>query len=343
MQAKKKAKRAETRGRILQEIVDSERLYLDNMRLVVEIYIKPLEGLLKKSDCITSAELMAIFSNLQSICELNTDLLQSLESRKEDESLGKIFMDIAPVLKFYSVYVNNYDLSLTTLAACRAREDFETFLKRCQEDERLKAGDISSYLIQPVQRIPRYELLLRDLIKNTEKDHPDLENLEAAIGQIALIAQKVNESKSRQEKMSKVLEVQVRFAAKPVFESFVAPHRHFIRQDKLTKKPSSFKAGGDRRRHFFLFNDIIIYAKRSKVTDKYEFKGRIELGQSTIKAGKDSDECLFEIMSPQGTFRIIAPDTATRDVWITDVGKAIENLQTSLLSTMDRPASQHIS
>jgi hypothetical protein len=30
----------------------------------------------------------------------------------------------------------------------------------------------------PVQRIPRYQLLLRDLLKHTEKDHNDYESLQ---------------------------------------------------------------------------------------------------------------------------------------------------------------------
>ncbi len=36
--------------------------------------------------------------------------------------------------------------------------------------------NFESLLITPVQRIPRYNLLLQDLIKNTSKDHPDYGN-----------------------------------------------------------------------------------------------------------------------------------------------------------------------
>jgi len=34
--------------------------------------------------------------------------------------------------------------------------------------------ELSSLLIQPIQRIPRYALLLKDLISNTSSEHPDL-------------------------------------------------------------------------------------------------------------------------------------------------------------------------
>jgi hypothetical protein len=43
---------------------------------------------------------------------------------------------------------------------------------------KLENKDIFAYLIMPVQRIPRYQLLLRDLLKHTEKDHNDYESLQ---------------------------------------------------------------------------------------------------------------------------------------------------------------------
>jgi hypothetical protein len=43
---------------------------------------------------------------------------------------------------------------------------------------KLENKDIFAYLIMPVQRIPRYQLLLRDLLKHTEKDHNDFESLQ---------------------------------------------------------------------------------------------------------------------------------------------------------------------
>jgi len=33
------------------------------------------------------------------------------------------------------------------------------------------------YLIMPIQRIPRYRLLLQELLRNTDCDHPDFENV----------------------------------------------------------------------------------------------------------------------------------------------------------------------
>ena len=55
---------------------------------------------------------------------------------------------------------------------------FASYVRRW-EQEVVKRDMIPllSYLILPVQRIPRYNMLLRDLVKQTEESHPDYENL----------------------------------------------------------------------------------------------------------------------------------------------------------------------
>lgn len=70
-----------------------------------------------------------------------------------------------------------------------------------------------SYLIMPVQRIPRYVLLLRELKRNTPDDDPEFSTIVDALGKIELIGAHVNEHKRLVETMSKLLEVQVGMAA----------------------------------------------------------------------------------------------------------------------------------
>jgi hypothetical protein len=41
----------------------------------------------------------------------------------------------------------------------------------------MKGMDLQSILIKPIQRLPKYVLLLKDLYKHTEKSHIDYENI----------------------------------------------------------------------------------------------------------------------------------------------------------------------
>lgn len=49
-------------------------------------------------------------------------------------------------------------------------------------------------MIKPVQRIPRYVLFMKDLLKHTSPAHPDHAPLQQALGELTMLAEKVNES-----------------------------------------------------------------------------------------------------------------------------------------------------
>ncbi len=68
-------------------------------------------------------------------------------------------------------YVNNYDTAIKTISVelkCNAR--FKTYYDEMRETPECRKNDLKAFLIQPVQRIPRYELLLRELIRKTPPD-----------------------------------------------------------------------------------------------------------------------------------------------------------------------------
>jgi hypothetical protein len=89
----------------------------------------------------------------------------------------------------YTLYASNYQSALDALAECRENSTFFVAL----EQLRAAAGnDIEAFLIMPIQRIPRYELLLRDLLKCTTDDHPDYHNINEALKNMKQIAEHVN-------------------------------------------------------------------------------------------------------------------------------------------------------
>jgi hypothetical protein len=50
-------------------------------------------------------------------------------------------------------------------------------MKQIKSSNILKGSDLVSFLVKPVQRLPKYVLLYKDLLKHTDKDHPDYENI----------------------------------------------------------------------------------------------------------------------------------------------------------------------
>lgn len=73
---------------------------------------------------------------------------------------------------------------------------------------------MDSFLIQPVQRIPRYKLLLSDILKNTPKEHVDYNMLQKALDEVSTIAQFVNESKRKNENSQILIHLAKKFKDK---------------------------------------------------------------------------------------------------------------------------------
>src|SRR5690242_13778022 len=104
----------------------------------------------------------------------------------------------------YSIYVRNFNSALAVIdVQLRESPAFSAFLrvtnhfllrvhfsfhatKLCFNfQDVIKTGQckgltLQAYLIMPVQRIPRYKLLLEDLLKKTEETHPDYLNIKKA-------------------------------------------------------------------------------------------------------------------------------------------------------------------
>lgn len=72
-----------------------------------------------------------------------------------------------------------------------------------QQRARDSAGKLSldDLLIKPVQRIPRYVLFVKDLLKHTNHTHPDHTLLQQALGELTMLAESVNESERERERL----------------------------------------------------------------------------------------------------------------------------------------------
>lgn len=70
-----------------------------------------------------------------------------------------------------------------------------------ESDPACSGQNLSSFLITPVQRLPRYCLLLEELSKTCEKEGIECESVRAALQQIRAASTEVNESKRDAEEV----------------------------------------------------------------------------------------------------------------------------------------------
>ncbi|KAF5377687.1 hypothetical protein D9615_005237 [Tricholomella constricta] len=113
------------------------------------------------------------------------------------------------------------------------RRRIKSYLKRCRMNPRHSQLNLEGYLLLPVQRIPRYRLLLEELLRSTPPTYEFMDDpLERALAEISSLANNMNEGKRESESRRKLVQWQARIRGK--FPSpLVQPHRRLIMDGPL--------------------------------------------------------------------------------------------------------------
>eukprot|EP01104_Vermistella_antarctica_P010363 TRINITY_DN2761_c0_g1_i2.p1 TRINITY_DN2761_c0_g1~~TRINITY_DN2761_c0_g1_i2.p1 ORF type:complete len:322 (+),score=64.02 TRINITY_DN2761_c0_g1_i2:60-1025(+) len=153
---------------------------------------------------------------------------------RQDADLGtemaNVFLATAGQIALYSDYVNHYNAFLLAIDAVAAEsEEFIYLLKQCKN--RAFGLDANSFLIMPIQRVPRYVILLRELLKKTDESSDSHAIITAALASIAEVADKVNHKQRQHERLAKLMELTRRIEG--LKYPLVMPHRRFVKESDM--------------------------------------------------------------------------------------------------------------
>ena len=98
---------------------------------------------------------------------------------------------------FNNVLINRYEFySAVQRSFVRILDDeaFRSLREKWSNHPRCNMLDIESFLIQPIQRLPRYSLLIRDILKSTPRKHRDFKILARAQGEMEMLLSYIDES-----------------------------------------------------------------------------------------------------------------------------------------------------
>ncbi|OSD03495.1 hypothetical protein PYCCODRAFT_1365834 [Trametes coccinea BRFM310] len=113
------------------------------------------------------------------------------------------------------------------------RKRIKAYLKRCRMNPRHSQLNLEGYLLLPVQRIPRYRLLLEELVRSSPPMYEYMDDpIDRALTEIASLATNMNEGKREAESRRRLVQWQARIRGK--FPSpLVQPHRRLIMDGPL--------------------------------------------------------------------------------------------------------------
>lgn len=174
-------KKLQKRTNILHEIKITEQQFLDDIFQIVSFW----EFNIKVKNLMNDLERDFIFRDFDIIQKNHNNFLSAFceaERNNFSTNAGQLFLENKQILKALIDYIHKYPSINELFEIKKANKGFNAALMELQQEN--DGRDILSYLITPVQRLPRYLLFLNELIKVTPYFHPDLFFLQKAINVI---------------------------------------------------------------------------------------------------------------------------------------------------------------
>ena len=110
------------------------------------------------------------------------DRLDTWAKSPANQIIGDIMERHAHFIKAYTPFISNFDNSLKLLdELSKKNNNFAQFLAAFNSLPKCGSLPVSAHLLDVVQRIPRYKLLLEQYIKHLPEDSNDRDNSEKAL------------------------------------------------------------------------------------------------------------------------------------------------------------------
>ncbi|TKC34797.1 hypothetical protein EI555_003991 [Monodon monoceros] len=309
---------------IAQELLHTEETYVKRLHLLDQVFCTRLMEAGIPSEVTTG-----IFSNISSIyCFHGKFLLPELQTRIMNEwdtnpRLGDILQKLAPFLKMYGEYVKNFDRAVELVSTWTQRSPvFKDIVQGIQKQEMCGNLTLQHHMLEPVQRVPRYELLLKDYLKRLPEDAPDWKDAERSLELISTAANHSNAAIRKMEKMHKLLEVYERLGGE---EDIVNPANELIKEGHIQKL--SAKNGTTQDRHLFLFNSMILYCvpKLRLMGQKFSVREKMDISDLQVQdVVKSNAAYTFIITGKKRSLELQTRTEEEKKEWIQVIEATIE-------------------
>uniref|UniRef100_A0A8C3NVJ4 DH domain-containing protein n=1 Tax=Cyanoderma ruficeps TaxID=181631 RepID=A0A8C3NVJ4_9PASS len=164
--------------KIALELLETEQAYVNRLHLLDQVFYTELMKEAKTGKTVPEEVVKMIFSNISSIYQFHAEFfLPELRKRMEDWNrnprIGDVIQKLAPFLKMYGEYVKNFDKAVELITAWSEKSPpFQELIADIQKRKVCANLTLQHHMLEPVQRIPRYELLLKDYVRKLPPHSP---------------------------------------------------------------------------------------------------------------------------------------------------------------------------
>ena len=304
---------------ILDELVHTERTYVEGLQRCWLRFCKPLiedfrNGSFKLGSEVlglvnngNSASILVFLANVKQILLLHKLILGDLRELQVT-SVASVFIKYGKLLKLYSEYAGSYSFSAEAFAAQASTS--RSFRRFMGED----LASFQSLLISPIQRCPRYALMIKELLKWTDSSAGERNALVEALNIVEDINLFMNEHIRLRENLLTMFELETSWGA-------VVAGKTFVHQGDLLK--ISRKKNIEYR--FLLFTDCMMYGKKN-VESLFRFNHHrtIPLSECSVESSISEDDDGFVVHAKEKSFKVVAASNSAKHEWLSFLEAALE-------------------
>ncbi|KAG5846425.1 hypothetical protein ANANG_G00114830 [Anguilla anguilla] len=249
--------------RVVQEILDTERTYVQDLRSIVQDYLDCISNQSRLS--LGAEDRGSLFGNIRDIYNFNSELLQDLERCNADPvAIAECFVAKSEDFHIYTQYCTNYPRSVAVLTECMRNKALAKFFRERQESLQ-HSLPLGSYLLKPVQRILKYHLLLHEIANHLEKGTETYDVVLEAIDTMQRVAWQINDMKRKHEHAVRLQEIQSQLT------NWKGPD--LISYGELVLEGTFRIQRAKNERTLFLFDRLLLVTKKREET--YTYKAHI--------------------------------------------------------------------
>nr|XP_057915797.1 spermatogenesis-associated protein 13 isoform X2 [Doryrhamphus excisus] len=283
--------RQQMRTNVVQEIMNTERIYIKHLKDICEGYIRQCR---KHPDMFTELQLRTIFSNIEDIYRFQRQFLRDLERKYNKEQphlseIGSCFLMQGEGFSIYSEYCNTHPAACGELQRLMKSGRYKHFFEACRLLQQMIDISIAGFLLTPVQKICKYPLQLGELLKYTPKDHSDYGGVGDAYEAMKNVASLINERKRKLESVDAIAHWKVSILHWEGPDVLVRSSE-LIHSGELTRV---LRQGKMQQRSFFLFDHQLVFCKKDVLRrDLLHYRGRLDMDHTEVvdvPDGRDAD------------------------------------------------------
>ncbi|XP_035392161.1 kalirin isoform X1 [Electrophorus electricus] len=316
-----KAKALRGRMFVLNELIQTEKDYVKDLGIVVEGFMKKIEEKGVPEDMKGKDKI--VFGNIHQIYDWHRDFFVG-ELEKclgEHEKLPELFIKHERRLHMYVVYCQNKPKSEFIVA------EYDSYFEAVQQEINSRLS-ISDFLIKPIQRITKYQLLLKDFLKFSSKAGLDCQGIQKAVDLMSQVPKLCNDM--------------MNLGRLQGYEGKLTSQGKLLQQETffVTEQDSGVLSRSKERR-VFLFEQIVIFSellRKGSSTPGYQFKKSIKVSYLALEEHVDNDPCKF-VLTSRGSaerFTLQAANTDVKQVWVHHITELLD-AQSNFLSALQSP------